>query len=91
MKRDQLLQEEADHDRRWEEHLRGVLAEWSARGELLHPGTSEAKAHGMLKDVMLELLGSHPLDTPEEATARFKKTETRYQAVRAILKTLGHW
>ena len=90
MKRDQLLQEEADHDRRWEEHLRGVLAEWSARGELLHPGTSEAKAHGMLKDVWFELDGSHPLETPEEATARLKKAEARFRAVNAIIDTLGH-
>ena len=93
VKRDQLLQEEADHDRWWEEHLRGV-AEWSARGELLHPGTSEAKAHGMLKDAQSEYLGSlsldsHPLDTPEEATARIRKAKKRYDAVRAIVKNLG--
>ena len=91
VKRDQLLQEEADHDRWWEEHLRGV-AEWSARGELLHPGTSEAKAHGMLKDAHVELLGSmtgsHPLDTLEKASARYRKAKKRYDAVRAIVKSL---
>jgi len=92
VKRDQLLQKEADRDRKWEEYLRGV-AEWSARGDLLHPGTSEAKAHGMLKDAHSELLGSlsgsHPLDTPEEASARFRKSKKRYDAVRAIVKNLG--
>jgi hypothetical protein len=92
VKRDQLLQEKADRDRKWEEYLRGV-AEWSARGDLLHPGTSEAKAHGMLKDAHSELLGSlsgsHPLDTPEEASARFRKSKKRYDAVRAIVKNLG--
>ena len=91
VQRDQLLQEKADHDKRWKEYLRD-FAEWSARGELLHPGTSEAKAHGMLKDAHVELLGSmtgsHPLDTLEEASARYRKAKKRYDAVRAIVKSL---
>ena len=91
VQRDQLLQEKADHDKRWKEYLRD-FAEWSARGELLHPGTSEAKAHGMLKDAHVELLGSmtgsHPLDTLEKASARYRKAKKRYDAVRAIVKSL---
>lgn len=92
VERDRLLQERADHDRLCEENRKG-FAEWSARGELLHPDTSEAKAHGMLKDALLELeasLPSHPLDTPGEATARFEKAKTRYQAVLAVVETLGY-
>ena len=50
--------------------------------ELLHPGTSEAKAHGMLKDAHSELLGSvtgcHPLDTLDEASARFRTWRRNY-------------
>ena len=89
VERDRLLQERADHDRLCEENRKG-FAEWSARGELLHPDTSEAKAHGMLKDALLELKASHPLDTPEEATARFEKAKTRYYAVLAVVETLGY-
>jgi hypothetical protein len=89
VERDRLLQERADHDRLCEANRKG-FAEWSARGELLHPDTSEAKAHGMLKDALLELKASHPLDTPEEATARFEKAKTRYYAVLAVVETLGY-
>ena len=93
VERDRLLLKGADLDRRWEEVLKS-FAEWSARGESLHPDTSEAKAHGMLKDAKLEVLGSHPkshpLDTPEEAAARVEKAGKRYQAVRAIVETLRH-
>lgn len=51
----------------------GGIRRWEAPSKFDHLGS---------------LTGSHPLDTPEEATARFEKADKQYEAVRAVVNTL---